>query len=56
MAPRTSRRITILNSLQIAFRHVWTEVFDTELEALGKELYQEFVKLKDFSGLDNGKD
>ena len=44
------------NSLQIAFRHVWTEVFDTELEALGKELYQEFVKLKDFSGLDNGKD
>lgn len=44
------------NSLQIAFRHVWTEVFDTELEALGKELYQEYVKLKDFSGLDNGKD
>jgi hypothetical protein len=44
------------NSLQIAFRHVWTEVFDTELEALGKELYQEFVKLKDFSGLDTGKD
>ena len=31
-------------------------MFDTELEALGKELYQEFVKLKDFSGLDNGKD
>ena len=44
------------NRLQIAFRHVWTEVFDTELEALGKELYQEYVKLKDFSGLDDGKD
>jgi hypothetical protein len=44
------------NSLQIAFRHVWTEVFDTEIEALGKELYQEYVKLKDFSGLDTGKD
>ncbi len=44
------------SSLQIAFQHVWTELFDTELEALGKELYQEYVRLKDFSGLDDGKD
>lgn len=44
------------NSLQVAFQHVWTEVFDAELESLGKELYQEYVRLKDFSGLDDGKD
>jgi len=44
------------NSLQIAFQHVWTEVFDAELEAVGKELYKEYVRLKDFSGLDDGKD
>jgi len=44
------------NNLQIAFQHVWTEVFDGELERLGKELYEEYVRLNEFAGLDNGKD
>ena len=44
------------NTLQIAFKHVWTEVFDTEVERLGKELFEEYVRLKDFAGLDDGKD
>lgn len=44
------------NTLQIAFQHVWTEVFDGELESLGKQLYKEWVQLKDYSGLDAGKD
>ena len=44
------------NTLQIAFRHVWTEVFDRELERMGRELFEEYVKLKDFAGLDDGKD
>lgn len=44
------------SSLQIAFRHVWTEVFDGELTSLGNELYQEYVKLKVFTGTDDGKD
>ncbi len=37
------------HSLQIAFKHVWAEVFDGQLKALGQELYQEYVKLKDFT-------
>jgi hypothetical protein len=32
------------HSVQIAFEHVWTEVFDKELEGLGKKLYTEVVK------------
>jgi hypothetical protein len=36
--------------LQIAFQHVWTRIFDGQLESLGRELYREYVKLKDFSG------
>ena len=36
--------------LQIAFEHVWTELFDKEILNLGKQLYKEWVKLKDFSG------
>jgi len=44
------------NTLQIAFRHVWTEVFDGELERTGREVYEEYVRLKDFAGLDDGKD
>jgi hypothetical protein len=44
------------NSLQIAFPHVWTEVFDGELERLGKEIYREYVRLNEFAGLDDGKD
>ena len=38
------------HTLQIAFQHVWTRIFDGELESLGRELYREYVKLKDFSG------
>jgi hypothetical protein len=41
------------SSLQIAFEHVWTELFDNELGALGRELYQEYVKLKVFTGTDD---
>jgi hypothetical protein len=39
-------------SLQIAFPHVWTEVFDGRLRALGEELYQEYVRLQEFAGAD----
>jgi hypothetical protein len=38
------------NSLQIAFPNVWAEVFDGELEALGKQVYNEYVQLKIFAG------
>jgi hypothetical protein len=38
------------HTLQIAFAHVWTEIFDGQLTSLGRELYQKYVKLKDFSG------
>jgi hypothetical protein len=38
------------HTLQIAFEHVWTEIFDGKLAALGRDLYGEYVKLKDFSG------
>jgi len=38
------------NSLQIAFAHVWTRLFDGQLDSLGRELYHEYVKLKDFAG------
>ena len=38
------------NSLQIAFAHVWTRLFDGQLDSLGRELYYEYVKLKDFAG------
>lgn len=44
------------NSLQIAFQHVWTEIFDGQLAPLGKELYCEYVKLKTSLGIDNGSD
>ncbi|MFG2276848.1 hypothetical protein ACGFNY_44710 [Streptomyces chartreusis] len=44
------------SSLRIAFEHVWTEIFDTELAALGRELYQEYVRLKIFTGVDDGDD
>ncbi|MCU0543881.1 MAG: hypothetical protein MUE44_17160 [Oscillatoriaceae cyanobacterium Prado104] len=36
------------HELQIAFEHVWTEIFDKELEALGKAAYEEMVKLEDW--------
>jgi hypothetical protein len=40
------------NVLQIAFEHVWTRIFDGEVESLGRELYKEYVGLKDFLGYD----
>jgi hypothetical protein len=43
-------------SLQIAFEDVWTEMFDGQLTYLGQQLYEEYVKLKDFNGIDKGKD
>jgi len=36
------------HTLQIAFEHVWTEIFDGQLESLGRELYGKYVELKDF--------
>jgi hypothetical protein len=44
------------SSLQIAFQHVWTEVFDGQLAPLGKELYCEYVKLKASLGIDDAPD
>jgi hypothetical protein len=38
------------NTLQIAFAHVWTEIFDGELDSVGRQLYREYVKLKDYTG------
>jgi hypothetical protein len=40
------------SSLRIAFQGVWTEVFDGQLESIGRKLYEEAVKLKVFAGLD----
>lgn len=38
------------HTLQIAFEHVWTGIFDGKLASLGRDLYSEYVKLKDFIG------
>jgi hypothetical protein len=38
------------HTLQIAFEHVWTQIFDGQLSSFGRELYREYVKLKDFTG------
>ncbi len=38
------------NTLQIAFAHVWTQIFDGQLDSLGRELYHKYVELKDFAG------
>ena len=38
------------HTLQIAFQHVWTRIFDGQLTTLGQDLYREYVRLKDFSG------
>ncbi len=40
------------STLQIAFENVWTKIFDGELEALGREIYREYVGLVDFLGYD----
>lgn len=39
------------NNLQIAFEHVWAEIFDGRLGKLGQELYNEYVKLQEFVGV-----
>lgn len=39
------------NNLQIAFEHVWTEIFDGRLGKLGQELFHEYVKLQEFIGV-----
>lgn len=44
------------SSLQIAFQHVWTEVFDGQLASRGRELYGEYVRLKTSLGLDDTTD
>lgn len=38
------------NSLQIAFEHVWAEVFDERLGQLGRDLYHSYIDLLDFVG------
>jgi hypothetical protein len=38
------------HTLQIAFQHVWSRIFDGQLTTLGRDLYREYVRLKDFSG------
>lgn len=40
------------STLQIAFENVWTQIFDGELEALGRQVYREYVGLVDFLGYD----
>ncbi|WP_342304867.1 hypothetical protein [Methanolobus sp. ZRKC5] len=42
--------------LQIAFRHIWTELFDQELAKKGKELYEEALKEKEYKGIKIPKD
>jgi hypothetical protein len=44
------------HNLQIAFEDVWTEMFDPRLAVLGKQLYEEYVRLKSFTGVDDGED
>jgi len=44
------------HTLRIAFEHVWTRLFDGDLEKLGKQLYREYVGLKDFLGYDPAGD
>lgn len=43
-------------SLRIAFESVWTELFDGQLGTLGRELFEESVKLKTFAGVDSTTD
>jgi hypothetical protein len=37
------------SSLQIAFRHLWREIFDGRLTEMGEELYANYVKLSDMT-------
>jgi hypothetical protein len=43
-------------NLQIAFENIWTELFDDKLTSLGQQLYAEYVRVKQFTGLDDGVD
>jgi hypothetical protein len=43
-------------SLRIAFEGVWTELFDAQLGTLGRQLFEESVKLKSFAGVDPATD
>jgi hypothetical protein len=38
------------HTLQIAFEHVWSRIFDGQLTSLGRDLYREYVRLKDLTG------
>ncbi len=38
------------NSLQIAFEHVWAEMFDDRLRQTGQEFYHAYIDLLDFLG------
>jgi hypothetical protein len=42
------------HNLQIAFEDVWTEMFDTRVSGLGRQLYEEYAHLKDFNGVEAG--
>ena len=39
------------STLQIAFENVWTQIFDGELEALGRKVYREYVRASGLSRL-----
>jgi hypothetical protein len=43
-------------SLRVAFEGVWTELFDEQLGTLGRQLFEECVKLKSFAGVDPATD
>jgi hypothetical protein len=40
------------NTLQIAFQNVWERVFDDSLGASGEELYNDWVKVREYLGLE----
>lgn len=40
------------NSLQIAFKSVWEKVYDDQLDADGAELYESWVQVRSYLGLD----
>jgi hypothetical protein len=44
------------HNLQIAFEDIWTEMFDGQVTALGKQLYEEYVRTKSFIEGDGGQD
>lgn len=44
------------HNLQIAFEDVWTEMFDAKVGNLGKQLFEEYVKLKSATGVDDAPD